>query len=221
MKKVLLAGNSITADILYSYLKDDARYEVIGTTVDDEYINFNCINGVKSFGMSQLTRLFSPNDLTIIMAMGYDNLNRERESMFCRLKELGYTIETYIHPDARVYTKKQLGEGCVILSNAVIEPHVLLGENSMIWCNATLAHHCQVAQHCWIASGAVISGQAKILRNSFVGVNATIVNQITVGELNIIGAAAMISKDTRPNTVHLSRSAEEFRYSSDNYVKFF
>lgn len=222
MKKVILAGNAITADIIYSYLKDDTRYEVIGTTVDDEYIDSNRIEGIQSVGISQLTTLFSPNDVTIIMAMGYNNLNRERESMFYRLKELGYTIETYIHPDARIYSEESLvGDGCVILPNAVIEPHVRLGENSMIWCNVTLAHHSQIAEHCWVASGAVISGQANILCNSFVGVNATIVNEITVGEFNIIGAAAMISKDTKPSTVHLSRSAEQFRYSSDDYVKFF
>jgi carbonic anhydrase/acetyltransferase-like protein (isoleucine patch superfamily) len=91
----------------------------------------------------------------------------------------------------------------------------------MIWCNVTLAHHSHVEKHCWVASGAVISGQAHISRNAFLGVNSTIVNEITIGEFNIVGAAAMISKNTKPSTVHLSRSAEQFRYSSDEYVKFF
>ena len=51
--------------------------------------------------------------------------------------------------------------------------------------------------------------------------NATIVNDITVGEYNVVGAAALISKDTKPHTVHLARSGEPFRYSSDDYVKYF
>jgi len=91
----------------------------------------------------------------------------------------------------------------------------------MVWCNVALAHHSHVSENCWIATGTVLSGNAKVLRNSFVGVNATVVNEITVGEYNIIGAAALISKDTKPNTVHLARSAEPFRYSSDEYVKYF
>jgi sugar O-acyltransferase (sialic acid O-acetyltransferase NeuD family) len=221
MKKVVLAGNAITADILYSYLKYDNRYEVVGIVVDDEYVDSGNIENVASIGLSQLTKEFSHDDVTIIMAMGYNNLNRDRESMFYRLKEMKYGIETYIHPDASIHSKELIGEGCVVLPNAVVEPHVRLGENTMVWCNVTLAHHCHVEPHCWIASGAVVSGQAYISRNSFLGVNSTIVNEVSIADFNIIGAAAMVSKNTKPNSVHLARSAEEFRYSSGDYVKFF
>ena len=221
MKQVLLAGNAITADILYSYLKCDARYEVVGVTVDDEFIESVGIESVRSVAISQLKTAFSPDTVSIIMAMGYSNLNRDRESMFLRLREMGYEIETYVHPDARIYSEYPLGNGCVVLPNSVIEPHVRVEENTMIWCNVTLAHHCSVAENCWVASGAVVSGQANVLRNSFIGVNATIVNEVIVGDFNVIGAAAMISKNTKAGTVHLARSAEPFRYSSDEYVKFF
>jgi UDP-3-O-[3-hydroxymyristoyl] glucosamine N-acyltransferase len=109
----------------------------------------------------------------------------------------------------------------MVFPSAVIEPHVRLGANTMIWANVTLAHNSSVAENCWIAAGTVISGQAKVLRNSFVGVNATVVNGVTVGEYNIVGAAALISKDTKSHSVHLARSAEPFRYSSEDYVNYF
>jgi sugar O-acyltransferase (sialic acid O-acetyltransferase NeuD family) len=155
------------------------------------------------------------------MASGYSNLNKGRESLYARLKDMGLAIETYIHPDARVYTSHPLGEGSIVLPGAVIEPHVRVGVNTMIWCNVTLAHHCEVGDHCWIASGAVISGKAAIGRNTFVGVNATIVNEIAVSDYNIIGASALISKNTKPGGVYLARSGEEFRYSSEDYVRYF
>lgn len=221
MKKVLLAGNAITADILFSYLCGDSRYEVAGLTVDDDFLAKGGIDGVASVGLSQVREHFPLDSYTIIMAVGYDDLNRVRESLFSRLKGMGYTFETYIHPDACVYTDYPLGEGCVVLPNAVIEPHVRVGANTLIWCNVTLAHHSSVAENCWVASGTVISGQARVLRNSFVGVNATVVNKVTVGEYNIVGAAAMVSRDTKSHTVHLARSAEPFRYSSEDYVKYF
>ena len=222
MKNVILAGNAVTADILNSYLAHDERYNVVGLTVDDDYIDQGSVSGIDtSTPLSRLQDTHGPDDCVIIMAMGYNDLNRVRESMFLRLKQMGYSIETYVHPDARVYTEQPLGEGCVVLPSAVIEPHVRLGDNLMVWCNVTLAHHSSVAQHCWIASGAVLSGQARIERNCFIGVNATIVNEVTVDEFNIVGAAAMISKNTKANTVHLARSAEPFRYSSDDYIKFF
>jgi len=221
MKKIVLAGNSVTAEILYAYLKRDARYEVVAATVDDEFVAAGSLNEVRSVPFSRLVSELPPADVSIIMAMGYNDLNRSRASLFERLRGQGYTLETYVHPHALVYSEHAIGEGSIVLPGAVVEPHARVGANTMVWCNATLAHHCMVEDNCWIASGAVISGQAVIGRNAFVGVNATVVNKIVVGELNVIGAGALITKDTKVNSVHLARSAEEWRYSADDYVKFF
>ncbi|WP_454781355.1 acetyltransferase [Legionella sp. WA2022007384] len=221
MKKIIFAGNAITANILHGYLSQDARYEIVGLTVDDEFIESNGVHGIPSIPLSNLASAYNPQDHSVIMAMGYNDINRSRESMFHRLKAMGYRIESYIHPDAKVYTQQPIGEGCIILPSAVIEPHVKVGANSMIWANVTLAHHSSIDEHCWVASGAVISGQAQVKRNTFIGVNATIVNEIVVDEYCIIGAGALITKNTKPSSVHLARSGEELRYSSQDYVKFF
>jgi sugar O-acyltransferase (sialic acid O-acetyltransferase NeuD family) len=219
--RLVVAGNAITAQILHGYLGADPRYEVAALTVDDEFVEKGGVDGIETVPLSKLAGRFRRADCRILMAIGYDNLNRVRESVFTRLKEMGYAIETYVHPDARVHTRKPLGEGCVVLPGAVIEPHAQVGANTMVWSNVTLAHHCSVAEHCWIAAGTVVSGQAKIRRNTFIGVNATVVNDITVEEFNVVGAAALVSKDTKPRTVHLARSAEPFRFPSDEYVKYF
>jgi sugar O-acyltransferase (sialic acid O-acetyltransferase NeuD family) len=221
MKKVVLAGNAITAEILYAYLQRDTRYEVTGLTVDDDFLGQGGLNGCRTVALSNVKNEFSPHTHRVIMAIGYNDLNRTRETMFNRLKTLGYGIETYIHADARVYTDQIIGEGSVVLPGAIIEPHARVGTNCMVWSNVTLAHHSFVDNNCWVAAGAVISGQAKVRRNTFLGVGCTVVNAITVEEFNIIGAGALISRDTKPQSVHLSRSAEPLRYSSEDYVKHF
>lgn len=221
MKKILLAGNAITAEILFAYLRHDARYEVAGFTVDDEFVAQGGIGGFRTVGLSEVTSAFSPNSCRVIMAMGYNDLNRSRGTMFERLQAMGYVVETYIHPDARVYSDHPVGEGSVVLPGAVIEPHARVGANTMVWSNVTVAHHSSVDDHCWVAAGTVISGQAKVQRNSFLGVGCTVVNAVTVGEFNVIGAGALISRDTKSYSVHLARSAEPFRYSSEDYVKHF
>lgn len=217
MKKVVLAGNSITADILNAYLRMDSRYVVVALTVDDEYVDQNSIEGLETIPLSQLPGRLTVDECVIIMAMGYNGLNQHRANMFHRLRALGYTIETYIHPDAKIYTTHPIGEGSIVLGNSVLEPHAKLGANSVVWCNTTLAHHSEVGDHCWIASGTVISGQAVIRNNVFIGVNATIVNKVEVAEFCIIGGGALITKCAKPSTVHLMRSAEELRFSAQDY----
>jgi hypothetical protein len=221
MTKILLAGNAITAEILCAYLRQDARYEVAGFTVDDEFVTQGGIGGYRTVGLSEVAKVFAPDIHRVIMAMGYNDLNRTRENMFNQLKALGYGVETYIHPDARVYSDPPVGEGSVELPGAVIEPHARVGANTMVWSNVTLAHHSSVDDHCWVAAGTVVSGKAKVQRNTFLGVSSTVVNAVTVGEFNVVGAGALISRDTKPHSVHLARSAEPFRYSSEDYVKHF
>lgn len=221
MKSVILAGNAVTAEILYAYLQQDSRYKVVATVVDDAFVASASVAEVPALALSNLRATFAATNVSVIMASGYNDLNRVRESMFTRIKGAGFAIETYVHPDARVYSKRTLGEGCIVLPGAVIEPNVQIGANTLVWCNTTLAHHCAVADHCWIASGAVISGKATISRNTFVGVNATVVNNITVGEYNVIGGGALITKDTKANTVHLARTAELWRYTAEDYAKYF
>jgi sugar O-acyltransferase (sialic acid O-acetyltransferase NeuD family) len=219
MIRLVLAGNAVTAEILLAYLNKDQRYQVAGLTVDDEFVASGVVDSMQTTPMSQLRATFPPDDYRILMAVGYGDLNRIRESLFRRLKEMGYAVETYVHPQAHVHTENPLGEGSIVLPGAVVEPHAAVGANTMVWCNVVLAHHCQVGDHCWLAGGAVVAGQASIGDNSFVGVNATIVNKVSVAARNVIGASALITRDTKPSTVHLARSAEPFRYSSEEYVK--
>ena len=221
MINIILAGNAVTSNIILGYLKSDTRYNVVATVVDDKYVDKSTELEIKCYGIGAISKNCKPTTHSVIMAAGYGDLNRGRQSLFERLKKLGYAIESYIHPDARTYTHHPIGEGTVVLPGAIIEPNAKVGANSFIWCNTTVAHDSTVAEHCWIASGAVIAGQASVGRNTFVGINATIVDQVKVAEYNIIGGAAMISKCTKPNTVHLARSAEVFRYGADEYIKFF
>ena len=221
MTNLILAGNAITAKIILGYLKRDTRYDAVASVVDDGYVDKGTDHEIKCYGIDSISKHCNPTTHSVIMAAGYGNINKTRQSLFERLKSLGYMIVTYIHPDARTYSDHLIGEGSVILPGAIIEPNAKIGANTMIWCNTTIAHDSTVADHCWIASGAVIAGNSSVGRNTFIGVNATIVDQVKVAEYNIIGAAAMITKCTKPNTVHLARSGEVFRYGADEYSQYF
>ncbi|CAD5285499.1 Sugar O-acyltransferase, sialic acid O-acetyltransferase NeuD family [Bosea sp. 62] len=221
MRRIVLAGNAVTAEILYSYLANDARYSVAGFTVDDDYVDKGSSFPLATVGLSELSGRFAPGEHRIVMAMGYSGVNAHRRSMFERLKGMGYAIETYIHPSAMIHTSHPIGEGSVVLPGVLVEPEVRVGIDTILWGNVTLAHHATVGDHAWIASGAVVSGKARIGDQCFIGVNATIVNAVTLGDNVIVGGGALITKDVKPSTVHLARSAEQIRFNAQDYAKHF
>ena len=216
---LVLAGNAITASILKGYLDADDRFEIAATVVDAGYEARTNVKDVPNLSLETLSESFNPKNVKIMLAIGYGDLNKNREAMADRLEKMGYSILTYIHPDANVYTHEPLGRGTVVLPNAVIEPHAKVGRNVMLWCNTTIGHHSDVGNNCWVASGTVVAGHASVGNNTFLGVNATIANQVSVGKHNIIGAGALITKETKDSTVHLARSAEPLRYSAEDYSR--
>jgi|APSaa5957512535_1039671.scaffolds.fasta_scaffold10984_7 sugar O-acyltransferase (sialic acid O-acetyltransferase NeuD family) len=221
MQKIIIVGNGIAAKILYGYIKNDKRYKVIAFSVDYKYINQSKLFGLDVVDLNKLKDLYSVNGYKLILGVGYNNINKDREDIFKRVKNFGYRVETYIHLDARIYNENCIGEGSIIFANSVVEPYSTIGKNSVIWANCTIAHHSSIEDNCWIASGSVIAGEAKIKSNCFLGVNSTVVNKVVVDKFNIIGAHAMVSKNTKENEVYLARSGEKHRFGASDYVHYF
>lgn len=202
-----------------AYLNSDARYEVVGFSVNQQFIKEPLLFGKPVVALERLPDFFSSSEVSLLMAVGYGDLNRNRQKIYESVKGMGYTIETYIHPDAKVYTES-VGEGSIIMPNAFVDVFCEIGVNAVIWGNCSLAHHAKVGNHCWLATGCVLSGSAELGDNSFVGVGATIVNQVKVGTHNVIGAGSLIVKHTGNHEVYISRQTEKFRLNAEDYLKF-
>ncbi|MCP4370161.1 MAG: acetyltransferase [Deltaproteobacteria bacterium] len=220
MQPTIMIGNSITAEILYDLIKDDSRYQVEAFSVDEEFITEKKLLGLDVIALENLASMYDTLIYKIIIAVGYGNINRNREALFHKVNNFGFETITYVHQDAKIFSK-ELGKGSIIMPGAVLEPYTKIGANTVIWSNCTIAHHAVIEENCWIASGSVVSGEARIGKNTFMGVNSTIVNKVTVSEYNIIGAHTLVSKNTKPNEVYLARSGEKHRFNSQEYTKFY
>jgi len=218
MQSVIVIGNSLTAEVLYSLLREDERYNVECFAVDRQFITENKFQGLGVVDIEDIPSLFDKSKIKIVMAVGYKNLNQNREVIYNRVIDLGFQIETYIHPDAIVHSK-DIGNGCIILPGAVVDPCCTIGNNTVIWSNVICAHHSVIGDNCWVASGSILSGEVKLGNNTFLGVSAVIVNKVIVGDYNIIGAGAMITKCTNANEVYLTKAGEKIPFNSKEYAK--
>ena len=221
MKKIIIIGCEAGAKTLFGYLSTDDRYEVVAFSVDKEFISIDKLFDLPVIPIENLVSEYSPSDFSIVIGLGYKHLNAYRTTMFNRLKDMGYIIETYIHPSAIILNNNQIGEGSMIFAGVIIEPFSRIGNNTFVWANSVIAHNAEVGDNCWIASKAIISGNAKVLSNTFIGVNSTITNHVIVAENNIIGAATLISKCTQANEVYLSRNGEKHRFEAMDYAKYY
>ncbi len=221
MTNIFFAGNAVTARILYGYLAKDARYNILGCVVDDDFSGRSMLPDLPSWPLSEALAHYSPTECKCLMAVGYAQINSGRRALFERMRMLGYRMETFIHPQAMIYTSEPVGEGSVIMPGALVEPGAAVGSDCFVWGNVVIAHDAKVGSHSWLAAGAVISGMAKVGESCFVGVNATIANKVEVGCGCLIGGAAFITRNVKPDSVMLARSAEPFRCNAQDYARYF
>ncbi|WP_392386221.1 acetyltransferase [Marinomonas primoryensis] len=207
MKKLIIFGNGDIAELAYIYFTNDSEYEVVGFTVDSEYLQKDSFLNLPNLPYDKLLEVFPPDDFVVFVAMSYAKVNEVRKHKYNQLKELGYNFASYISSKASNYSES-IGENCFILEDNTIQPFVKIGNNVTLWSGNHIGHHTVIADHCFITSQVVISGGCKIGQLTFIGVNSTLRDHINVGESNVIGAGCLILADTDDRNVFMEKGTE-------------
>lgn len=79
---------------------------------------------------------------------------------FIRLNEFMYAEKTPvsgIDASARIAATAQIGKGCSIGANVVIEDDVVIGDNCRIEPNVVIARSCRIGHNCRIGAGAAVA----------------------------------------------------------------
>ena len=101
-----------------------------------------------------------------------------------------------VGPNAVVGAGARLGERCVVLAGAIIEPDVVVGEDTVIHPNAVIGWGCDIGRSCIIKAGAVIGSsgfgfaQDELRRNYRVPQLGRVVIEDNV----VVGAACCIDR---------------------------
>jgi sugar O-acyltransferase (sialic acid O-acetyltransferase NeuD family) len=156
----------------------------------------------------------------ILIAVGYHEMNQQRQRIFKECKQIGYRVASYIHSSVTYFSSEQIGEGVILLDHVCIQPEAHIGENSFIWSNTVIAHGSEVKPHCWIAAGTVVAGDATIGENCFLGVHCTIGHNVNIGNATFVGANTLVAKDTEAESTIISAVGEKVRLNSQQFMKF-
>lgn len=103
---------------------------------------------------------------------------------------------TAIHPTAVVSRLGvSIGEGTVVMANAVIDPGARIGAHSIINSSAVVEHDDDISNYVHVSVGAKIAGTVSIGERTWVGIGAVISNGIRVCGDCMIGAGAVVVKN--------------------------
>jgi len=216
--EIIIFGTGEFAQEIFLYLEKFSEFKVVAFTIHKEFIKEEKLYEKPIIPFEEIENNYSPNEVSMIICIGFSKMNKKREKIFLEVKNKNYKLENFIHPSNYVWDELEIGENCIILENNVIRPHVKIGNDVIIENNNVISHHCIIKDHCYITSQTIIAGHVTIESNCFLGINCTIRNRIKIEKESLIGAGAVILKNTKEkevysaNTVMLSRKSNELDF---------
>lgn len=103
---------------------------------------------------------------------------------------------TAVHPGAAISSLGvEIGEGTVIMANAVVNSGAHIGRHCIVNTAAVVEHDNALADYVHISPGAVLAGTVTVGKRTHIGVGACVRNNLSICADCVIGAGAAVVKD--------------------------
>jgi sugar O-acyltransferase (sialic acid O-acetyltransferase NeuD family) len=210
MTKVVIFGVKDFASLAHFYLKRDSTFEVVGFSVNREYLPVDrTFEGLPVVPFEEVEQTYSPREYSFFAPLSPRRMNRLREQVYLQIKAKSYPVISYVSSRATVFMPELVGENCFILEDSTIQPFTSIGNNVVIWSGSQISHHGQIKDHVTLTSHVVLSGHCVVEPYCFFGANATVRDGLHVAEGTFVAMAAALTRDTEPWGVYKGNPAQK------------
>lgn len=215
MAKVVVFGVGQWAELAHFYLTHDSPHEVVGFTLDADYIETREYKGLPVVAYEEVEQHYSPSEFKMFIPMSFKQMNHVRADKYHDAKQRGYELISYVSSRATTFPGFACGDNCFIFEDNTIQPFVKIGNNVVLWSGNHIGHHTIIKDHVMITSHVVISGSCVIEPFCFFGVNATVRDETVVARETLVGMGVTILKDTKEFEVYKAAGTPPADFRSD------
>lgn len=212
MEKIVLIAGGVQSKVIIDIIKSSHAYDIVGIT--DPNPKSDDVLGIPIIGDDEvLYELYDngvQNAFICIGALGNPDF---RNSMYAKLKDIGYNLPVLIHNRAVVSSYVTIDEGTCVMAGAVINAGAKIGANCIVNTNSVVEHDCILGDNVQISPSAALAGGVKIGANSFIGIGSSIIQGVDIGRDVIVGAGAVVVDDLPDNVVALGVPARVIKKS--------
>jgi sugar O-acyltransferase (sialic acid O-acetyltransferase NeuD family) len=126
-----------------------------------------------------------------LIAIGQIKTPAIRIRLFDYIKSLGFKLPIIISPRAYVSKYTKIGNGTIVMHDALINAGAIVGDNCIINTKSLIEHDVVIENNCHISTGAVINGGVIVKQGSFVGSNAVTKESVDTRENDFIKAGSL------------------------------
>ena len=142
-----------------------------------------------------------------VITIGFIKNPALRIKLYNKVLEAGGKLATIVASTAHVSKYATLGEGTVVMHQAIVNAGAQVGANCIINTFCNIEHDAVIGDQCHISTGTMVNGDCKVGERVFIGSQSVLANGITVGDDIIIGAGSVVRKSISEKGVYAGNPA--------------
>lgn len=183
-EKLLLVGAGGFGRVVLEH----AQQEYECSLVDDGVEAGTVIDGAKVIGGTDKLASYFPGYQKLIVAIGN---NTVREKIYKEARRIGYSFPNIIVPSAYVSPHSRIGDGCVILNNAVVQNGAVIGDGCLLNPGVEAHHDSCIGNYCLIYTNSVVRSLTHVGDRVWIGSTATVSTGASVPDDAVIEDGAV------------------------------
>lgn len=188
---ILLIGGGGHCKAVIDVIEQTGLYTIAGIIDHKELIGHKVL-GYEVIGCDDDLETLHHRYKTALITVGQIRTPDVRIRLFEHVKRIGYLLPAIISPRAYVSQHAAVGEGSVVMHDALINAQARIGNNCIINTKALVEHESTVADHCHISTACILNGGTYVGKGSFVGSNAVSKEGSRIAERSFIKAGSII-----------------------------
>ncbi len=192
--KLLLIGGGGHCRSCIDVVRSTGCYDIVGILDVADNIGSR-VGGVEIIGSdSDLGSYINQADECLI-TVGQVGHGELRKKLFQSVRTHGGRLATIVSPSANVAESTTLGEGTIVMHNAVVNTGAKVAENVILNSMSLVEHDASIGAHSHISTRATINGGASIGEECFIGSHAIVFNQCDIGHSSVVSAAQVVRRN--------------------------
>lgn len=189
--KLILMGGGGHCAACIDVIEQEDRFEIVG--IVDKDTSGGMLLGYPILGSDDDLQVLRASCDHALITIGQIKSPSIRIRLFELAKSFGFTLPSIVSPRAYVSKHAALGEGTIIMHDALINARAVIGRNCIINTKALVEHDGVVEDNCHISTGAIVNGGAIVREGTFVGSNAVTKESVETKENDFIKAGSLFT----------------------------
>ncbi|MFT6814177.1 MAG: sugar O-acyltransferase (sialic acid O-acetyltransferase NeuD family) [Sphingobacteriales bacterium] len=192
--KIILIGGGGHCKSVIDVIENEDRYEIAG--IVDSFIEKGAlVLGYPVLGTDDNLAQLIEKYCNAIITVGQIKSAAIRIKLFEKVKLLGGIFPVIISKNAYVSKHSKIGDGTVVMHQALINANAVIGENCILNTGSLIEHDAIVGDNVHVSTKAILNGSAKVGNGSFIGSNSMLYQGVEIGPNALVPGSKIVRKN--------------------------